>query len=39
MKIFKCMIIIFALVIATGIGIYLCNDSRETEQIEEAVMI
>lgn len=39
MKFLKCMVIVLALVLATGIGIYLCVDSKETEQVEEAVMI
>lgn len=39
MKFLKCMVIILTLVLAMGIGIYLCTDSKETEQVEEAVMI
>ena len=39
MKFLKCMVIILTFVLVTGIGIYLCSDSRETEKVEEAVMI
>lgn len=39
MKFLKCMVIVLTLVLATGIGIYLYSDSRETEKVEEAVMI
>lgn len=39
MKFLKCMVIILTLVIAAGIGMYLCNDSTKTEKAEEAVMI
>lgn len=39
MKFLKCMVIVMTLVLATGIGIYLYADSKETEQVEEAVMI
>lgn len=39
MKFLKCMVIVLVLVIATGIGIYVCTDSKEAEQVEQAVMI
>lgn len=39
MKFFKCMVIVLTLVLVTGVGIYLCTDSKETENVEEAVMI
>lgn len=39
MKFIKCMVIVLTLLAVTGIGLYMCNASKETEQIEEAVMI
>ncbi len=39
MKFLKGMIIVLALVIATGIGVYVWTDSKEVEKVEEAVMI
>ena len=39
MKFFKCMVIVLAIAVAAGIGIYMCNDSREAEKVEEAVLI
>lgn len=39
MKFLKCMVIVLALAIVAGAGIYLCNDSKKTEKAEEAVMI
>jgi membrane protein insertase Oxa1/YidC/SpoIIIJ len=39
MKFLKVMVIVMALVMAAGIGIYMCTDSKETENVEEAVLI
>lgn len=40
MKILKCMVIILALIVAAGIGVYICTDStKEVEQVQEAVLI
>ena len=39
MKVLKVVMIVMAILIATGVGIYLYTDSKETEQVEEAVMI
>lgn len=39
MKILKCMVIVFTLVAVAGIGIYLCDNLKETEKVQEAVMI
>ena len=39
MKIFKVIIIMAAIIMATGIGVYLCSQAKETEKTETAVMI
>ena len=39
MKIFKVIIIMAAIIMATGIGAYLCSQAKETEKTETAVMI
>ena len=39
MRFLKCMVIVLAIAVAAGIGIYMCNDSREAEKVEEAVLI
>ena len=39
MKVLKVVMIVMAILIATGVGIYLYADSKETDQVEEAVMI
>ena len=39
MKFLKYAIIIMAIAALTGAGIYLCNDVKTTEKVQEAVMI
>lgn len=39
MKIFKIIVIVMAIVLAAGVGFYLCSDAKETEKLEAAVMI
>ena len=39
MKYFKCMVILLMIVLVAGLGIYMCNDSKKAEKIEEAVLI
>lgn len=39
MKFLKCIVIVLAIALAAGFGMYLCTDSKETENIQEAVMI
>lgn len=39
MKIFKIIIILVAIVMAAGLGFYLCSGAKETEKLEAAVMI
>lgn len=39
MRLLRCMAVVLALVMAVGIGIYICTDSKEAEKIEEAVLI
>lgn len=39
MKFLKFMVIVLAIIMAAGIGIYMCTDSKETEKVEEAVLI
>lgn len=39
MKYLKSMVILLMLVLVAGLGIYICNDSKEVEKMEEAVMI
>lgn len=39
MKFLKVIVIVLAIMVAAGIGIYMCTDSKEAEKVEEAVLI
>lgn len=39
MKVLKMVAIIAVIIAAIGIGLYVCSDTYEAEQMQEAVMI
>lgn len=39
MKVLKWLAIIAVIIVAIGIGFYMCNDTYQVEEIQEAVMI
>lgn len=39
MRVLKGVLVVMVIALIAGAGFYLCRDAKETEQIEEAVMI